>query len=226
MARDATETRERLLGTARRLFARDGIYQVSLKRVVQESGQRNTSALHYHFGNRDALLYAIIDRADTEIEAERAELLARLEAEDRLDDLPALVEALVLPFSRPLATEEGREFLAIVAQLSSTFDQWDVQAVEVPTQAQRTFRLIERCLPDLPPAVRHERVTVFLGLTTEALARRARLIDAGGTPSLDHDEFVRNLVAMSVGALRASAGPTDHPIAAHPSGGAASEERT
>lgn len=205
MARDATATRESLLATARRLFARDGIYQVPLKQVVQESGQRNTSALHYHFGNRDALLYAIIGRADAEIEAERADLLAALEVEGRLGDLPALVEALVLPYSRPLATQEGREFLAIIAQMSSTFDQWDVEAVEVPSQAQRTFRAIERCLTDLPPAVRHERVTVFLGLTTEALARRARLLDAGGDPSLDHDEFVHNLVAMSVGALRAPA---------------------
>lgn len=217
MARDATETRERLLGTARRLFARDGIYQVPLKRVVLESGQRNTSALHYHFGNRDALLYAIIGRADAEIEAERAEMLVALEAEGRLDDLPALVEALVLPFSRPLATQEGREFLAIIAQLSSTFDQWDVEAVEVPTQAQRTFRAIERCLTDLPPAVRHERVTVFLGLTTEALARRARLIDSGGTPSLDHDEFVRNLVAMSVGALCALTSSTSAAYSKEPS---------
>jgi len=205
MARDATETRERLLSTARRLFARDGIYQVPLKQVVQDSGQRNTSALHYHFGNRDALLYAIIGRSDAEIEAERAVMLVALEAEGRLDDLGALVEALVLPFSRPLATQEGREFLAIIAQLSSTFDRWDVEADEVPTQAQRTFRLIEACLTDVPPAVRHERVTVFLGLTTEALARRARHVDRGDAPALGHDEFVRNLVDMSVGALRAPA---------------------
>jgi AcrR family transcriptional regulator len=205
MARDATETRERLLSTARRLFARDGIYQVPLKQVVQESGQRNTSALHYHFGNRDALLYAIIGGSDAEIEAERADLLLVLEAEGRLDDLGALVEALVVPFSRPLATQEGREFLAIIAQLSSTFDRWDVVADEVPTQAQRTFRLIEACLIDVPPAVRHERVTVFLGLTTEALARRARHVDRGDVPVLGHDEFVRNLVDMSVGALRAPA---------------------
>jgi hypothetical protein len=116
-----------------------------------------------------------------------------------------LVEALVLPFSRPLATQEGREFLAIIAQLSSTFDRWDVEADEVPTQAQRTFRLIEACLTDVPPAVRHERVTVFLGLTTEALARRARQVDRGDTPALGHDEFVHNLVDMSVGALRAPA---------------------
>lgn len=205
MARDATATRESLLATARRLFARDGIYQVPLKQVVQESGQRNTSALHYHFGNRDALLYAIIGRADSAIEAERADMLAALDADGRLDDLAALVEALVVPFSRPLATQEGREFLAIIAQMSSTFDRWDVVADEVPTQAQRTFRLIEACLADVPPAVRHERVTVFLGLTTEALARRARHVDRGDSPALAHDEFVRNLVDMSVGALRAPA---------------------
>jgi AcrR family transcriptional regulator len=211
MARDATETRERLLSTARHLFARDGIYQVPLKRVVQESGQRNASALHYHFGNRDALLQAIIDRTDAEIEAERREMLAAIERTDRLGDMHALVEALVVPFSRPLGTQEGREYLAIVAQLSTTFDLWDVEGAHGPTEAQRTFRHIEACLDGLSPAVRHERVTVFLGLTTEALATRARFVDGGGAPALDDAAFVRNLVDMSVGALGAPATPAPHP---------------
>ena len=42
MARDATDTRERLLMTAQTLFAHDGIYQVPLKRIVEWAGQRNT----------------------------------------------------------------------------------------------------------------------------------------------------------------------------------------
>ena len=45
----------------------------------------------------------------------------------------------------------------------------------------------------------------MLGLVTEALAMRARVLDAPGSrpPALDHHEFVTNLVDMAVGALSA-----------------------
>ena len=54
----------------------------------------------------------------------------------------------------------------------------------------------------------HERITTLLGLVTESLARRARLIDGSQLlpPALTHDDFVANLVDMAVGAL--SAPPT------------------
>jgi AcrR family transcriptional regulator len=205
MARDATDTRERLLTTAQRLFARDGIYQVPLKRIVERAGQRNASALHYHFGGRDGLLHAIIVRHDDRIQAERHEMLTTLEREGRADDLRELVRALVEPFSHQLDTPDGREYLQIVSQLSMLFDFWDVDLPTGPTETQRMFRSMDRCLPQLAPALRHERITTLLGLVTEALAMRARLLDGPQSlpPALDHDDFVANLVDMSVGALSA-----------------------
>ena len=139
MARDATDTREVLLRTARRMFASDGIYQVPLKRIIETAGQRNASALHYHFGGRDGLLVAITERHDVAIELERAAMLDRLEAEGRLDDVRSLVEALVVPFAHELTTDEGREYLRIVEQLVGLFDLWDIEVATGPTGAQRVF---------------------------------------------------------------------------------------
>ena len=203
MARDATDTREVLLRTARRMFASDGIYQVPLKRIIETAGQRNASALHYHFGGRDGLLVAITERHDVAIEQERAGMLERLEASGSLDDVRSLVEALVVPFAHELTTDEGREYLRIVEQLVGLFDLWDVEVATGPTGAQRVFRHIEMELDGLTPAVRHERITLFLSLVTEALATRARRLDSDRAPALDHDEFVGNLVDMCVGALLA-----------------------
>jgi AcrR family transcriptional regulator len=205
MARDATNTRERLLSTARRLFASEGVYQVPLKRIVEKAGQRNASALHYHFGGRDGLLHAIIVRHDDAIQTERHEMLTRIEAQDRTQDLRTLVVALVEPFSHQLATEDGREYLQIVSQLSVLFDFWDVDLPTGPTETQRMFRSMDQGLPQLSPALRHERITTLLGLVTESLAMRARLLDGPESlpPALDHEAFVANLVDMAVGALSA-----------------------
>lgn len=52
----AAGTRERLLLEAMKLFAREGMNAVSLRRVVAAAGASNLSALHYHFGNRESVI--------------------------------------------------------------------------------------------------------------------------------------------------------------------------
>jgi AcrR family transcriptional regulator len=207
MARDATDTRETLLRTAQQMFARDGIYQVPLKRIVETAGQRNASALHYHFGGRDGLLVAITARHDGAIEDERAVMLERLTAEGRLDDLRALVEALVVPFAHKLSDRDGREYLRIVEQFVGLFDLWDVEVAGGPTGAQQVLLHIQAQLDHIPAPLRHERVTILLALVSETLAMRARALEDDGGPVLDHDTFVKNLVDMAVGALSAPASP-------------------
>jgi TetR/AcrR family transcriptional regulator, regulator of cefoperazone and chloramphenicol sensitivity len=203
MARDATDTRETLLRTAQQMFAREGIHQVPLKRIVETAGQRNASALHYHFGGRDGLLVAITERHDGAIEDERAELLSELARTGRLDDLRALVEALVVPFAHKLSTPDGREYLRIVEQLVGLFDLWDIDVAGGPTGAQQVMLHIQDRLDALPAPVRHERVTILLALVSETLAMRARALEDGPQPALDHEAFVANLVDMAVGALSA-----------------------
>ncbi len=113
----------------------------------------------------------------------------------------------MVPFARCLATEDGREYLRIVSQLSALFDFWDIKLPTGPTETQRMFESMDACLPQLTGPRRHERITTLLGLVSEALAMRARQIDGPhtGGPALDHTEFVVNLVDMSVGALSAPA---------------------
>ena len=61
MPRDGSDTRDRLLRAAEYLFARSGI-DVPIREIHERAGQRNASALHYHFGGRPAVL---IDSAGT-----------------------------------------------------------------------------------------------------------------------------------------------------------------
>lgn len=200
MPRNATDTRQRLIDAGRELFARSGVYTTSSKAVIDAAGQRNTSALQYHFGGREGLLAAIIDVSNAGIEAEREVLL---DAAPPPISLAVLVEAVVLPQAHLLHDAEGRQFLSIVSQLSDLFDRWEEPGA-APPQALRAFRAIKAILPgDLDEALRHERVTRFLELVSEALGSRARMLEAGRSPALPHEVWVANLAAMAVGALRA-----------------------
>ncbi|MBA1675998.1 helix-turn-helix transcriptional regulator, partial [Escherichia coli] len=62
LAVDSTETINELLNVAERLFAAEGVEQVALTRIVSVSGKKNRSALHYHFGTREAVVAAVLDR--------------------------------------------------------------------------------------------------------------------------------------------------------------------
>ena len=53
-------TRTRLIMTAMRLFAADGVDKVSLRAISAESGSRNTAAAHYHFENKLGLIEAVL----------------------------------------------------------------------------------------------------------------------------------------------------------------------
>ena len=71
-------TSDKLLRAALHLFARQGL-DVPLRDINELAGQRNASALHYHFGGRTELVQAIIDRyrlSDEEHAAIEAELRA------------------------------------------------------------------------------------------------------------------------------------------------------
>ena len=59
-AEQVAETRARLLRAGERLFAEHGIHQVRLREINALAGQRNSSALHYHFGSREGLVEAIL----------------------------------------------------------------------------------------------------------------------------------------------------------------------
>lgn len=65
---NVSETRDRLLREAMRLFAQEGINAVSLRRIVSAAGALNASALHYHFGNRECLVEAISKMLQAELE--------------------------------------------------------------------------------------------------------------------------------------------------------------
>ena len=207
MPRDAAATRDALITAGRALLAKRAGLSTPVKQIVEAAGQRNVSALHYHFGGRRGLVDAILAIHGDRIEATRAEMLEPFGPACEHASLAELVDALVAPQAVLLHEPEGRQFLSIISQMIDLFDRWDASTEATGPHAMRVFHAIETRLPDMLTAdVRHERITRLLELVTGALGARARNIDGKRPVPLPHDQFVANLTAMAIGAL--SAPPT------------------
>jgi AcrR family transcriptional regulator len=206
MPRDAAATRDALITAGRRLLARPGGLATPVKEIVDAAGQRNVSALHYHFGGRRGLVDAILDVHSGSIEDRRAAMLQPFGRDLEAATMPQLVDAFIAPQAELLGVTEGRHFLSIISQLVDLFDRWDLAPERTGEHAMRIFHAVQqRMPPSLSPDVKHERITRFLELVTSALGARARSVEASRPTPLSTADFVANLAAMSIGALSSDA---------------------
>ena len=86
-----------LMEAAEKLIAQHGAHHVTLKNIVIEAGQKNPSALQYHFQNLKGLLDAIHTRRRKQVQTKRAEMIAELERSKRMVKLRDLCELMILP---------------------------------------------------------------------------------------------------------------------------------
>ena len=173
MPRDATETRARLIAEAERLFAEQGIWRVRVQDIVAAAGQKNSSALSYHFGSRSGVLDAILREHGEPIDHDRGAVWAALDD----DQTPALIEALIQPLTRRLGTTSGRCYLRIVAQLSAEFSRWDFDPTHVPANLNAILRLLrDRATVEDKPKRRASSGHVQL---RRIIGRASRRIEAG-----------------------------------------------
>lgn len=120
---DGEATRAALLDAAAKLFAEQGVDGVSIRAVNAEAGLA-PAAVHYHFGNKDGLLNAVLMR-DGEPVRERIHHLAEaLAAADHPPSARDLVELLTTPYRELVErdAERAARWLSICGQLSLAHD--------------------------------------------------------------------------------------------------------
>ena len=113
----ADPSRLRLVDAATRLFAQHGIDGVALKDIVAAAGQKNQSAVQYHFGNKEGLIAAALEARFRGIDARRMDLIS---AAERLPD-PVRRIAIMRATVEPLVAEaeahaDGPAYIRFVVQ--------------------------------------------------------------------------------------------------------------
>jgi AcrR family transcriptional regulator len=205
-------SRERILDVAERLFAERGFASTSLRALTAAAGV-NLAAVHYHFGSKDDLIAAVLERRLVPLQQERVERLEACLASNgtaapRLEDL---LEAFVGPALR-LSHAGGPGGGSFMRLLGRIYVEPDERAlVIVRAQFQETVRRFAGALALALPELHAEEVFWNLHFTIGSMAytmtRLDGLVDLSGgvCDTSDVEEVVARLVAFSAAGIRAGA---------------------
>lgn len=189
-------TRARIIATAEQLFAERGVDSVSLNEITRAAEQKNRNAVHYHFGNKEALLTAVFEKHWQPISQQRQQMIAdlALQSSVSLEDVAnTLVQPVAARFEDP---DGGLCYIKISAQLAaSNILQFMVRnSSDAPAYGTDMTRLWEPFLQTLPPAVQAQRLSLAVGMLFHGLADHAILRESGAADLANTSFFVSNLV--------------------------------
>lgn len=151
-------TRHRLLDAAEQLMAEHGIEGAELDEIRRRAGQRNRSAIAYHFGDRQGLLLALGARRRAPVNRARNRLLDRLEQHGHVT-IPNLATALVRPPAADLRTPGGRSYLIVLAEAATRLGSTNLLRAD-RTHVDSTHRLAALLLEQLTGPLPRRRRTI------------------------------------------------------------------
>ena len=175
---DTVATRLRILRAAERRFSEAGIDAVSLQQIGREAGQRNRSAVQYHFGDKEGLLVAILDRHTPSIGEHRNHLLDEIEERDEAHDLRRLAEAFVRPVARKAQDADGgMAYVRISAQLIGhpRHSLFRLDQERGRGGSRRLNRLVTAAGPEIPRELVLPRTLAVTGLLFHGIADWSRI---------------------------------------------------
>lgn len=193
----ADQTREQLIRAAESLFIENGLENVSLRAIIREAGQKNESALQYHFSNRDGLILAIQTQRMAQVDARRTTLI---DEAIRLDPAPDLRSACALLVRAPflLCREDkafrgylgvfGQRLIASGRSVTATLAKQESQSLY---RLRSIFRNATSHLDDQLFAMRFENMSSFVLLS---MSRRA--LENGSFRGRRAELFFNNLVDL------------------------------
>lgn len=186
-------TKIRILDTAEKLFAHNGIESTSLRTITAKAGV-NLAAVNYHFHSKEALIHAVIARRMDPINQRRLAMLDACEAAAGAGPLPLsqVLEAFLLPVMEANASHDS-EFGPILGRIYSEPKEFAEKFFKTHLQkvSRRFLAAFHRALPELPRDELIWRVHFAVGVMAHAIGAGHLLVtisdgacdpsDVGGT---------------------------------------------
>lgn len=173
-------TSERLIHVAMRLFGEHGIDRVSLKEISDAAGNRNKSAVGYHFASKQGLIDALLQRIDQDVGTAIGDVVLALKA--RLDGGEALeIADVVKGVLEPvvnfyISSPYGRDAFRLLARLMHDPVEGLPLAVrrENGVRIETVIQILQSLQPEKPPRLieQHVHHTIMATINGLSLADR------------------------------------------------------
>jgi len=203
-------TKSSIMRAAEKLIARNGVENISIKEIVAAAGQRNESALQYHFKNLTGLLDAIHTERSEQVQAKRAANLAAILEKSSEPSLRQLCTLMVEPtFQLARASVEFRRYVKAFGHELAITDPSPLKAASVKggggISGQQIGTLLRKALPHLDEKVYRRRMEAAIMLCSASMYQQAKQSNAfrGHQSEL----FLHNLIDALVGLLSAPISP-------------------
>jgi AcrR family transcriptional regulator len=149
---DSPDTKLLLLNAAETLMAEHGIAGTSLRQITDRAGV-NLALVKYHFGSKEELVAATLNRRLQPINERRLVLLAAVEKAHSGPTLPLeeVLEALIRPaVELGLSGKEGRVFLRLFGRVfSEPASAMNLMRKQMGPMMKRFDAAFEKALPSL-----------------------------------------------------------------------------
>ncbi len=195
---------------AEKLIAESGVENVSIRNIIAAAGQKNESALQYHFKNLTGLLDAIHAQRSEQVQAKRAKSLAAALTETSEPSLRRLCTLMVEPtFQLARRSVEFRRYVKAFGHELAISESSPLQVVSRHggggLSGQQIGALLREALPHLDEEAYRQRMEAGIMLCSACMYRQARQKNAfRGQQS---DLFLHNLIDALVGLLSAPVSP-------------------
>ena len=162
------ETKQRILDAAERLIAEQGYAATSLRQIIAEAGV-NLAAVHYHFGSKDELLTAVIQRKVGPVNEKRLSLLTDYEAAAKGRAVPVrkIFDAFLTPMGQAAGTHP--QFVRVMGRMIAEGMLPAVLEKNFPEVQARFFAALRRATPHISDAEFQARLQFLIGGVSHAM---------------------------------------------------------
>ena len=197
-------TRQAMMKAAEQLFSEKGPSNVTIREIVEKAGQKNESALQYHFKNMEGLINATHRFRDQQIVQARMAALEQLEKKAAIPSLRDIVQVMVKPTF--MLARESSEFRRYIRAFSLMLAGGNVSTLVAVRRGSgesddRIAALLRRALPQLDPEGLERRLDSairFISISMYAQSREKNAFRGKGS-----DLFFSHLMDTLVGLLSA-----------------------
>lgn len=205
------DTKTRILDCAEQMFAREGFHNTSLRKLTALA-EVNLASVNYHFGSKEALLQAVIERRLLPLNTIRKSKIEQVLQQARQKrGIPAaseVLQAFIVPTLEFRHSSQGaKDFISLIGRSLSEPDETVrncFMTLAMPN-FQFFFAALHQALPKLPEEILLARVQFIMGTLSHvmSMSSSSRLNRPGLPTALGHNELVEQLLIFVQAGLEA-----------------------